>query len=120
MNWDQLDRLINALVDFKKYPTNNQAMRKNPDLVTNISRYAKMLNDRTDRLLNAQDAPIEFIEMLPGDTCKTFFMLGTYAHADWFGDFEIARVEDIKVHLTLDRPDPKCRFVYVSSFCCGS
>ncbi|KAF2466681.1 uncharacterized protein BDR25DRAFT_345292 [Lindgomyces ingoldianus] len=90
MNWDQQDRLINALDDFKKYPTNIS------DPIINIPRYAKMLNDQTLRPFNAQDTPIEFIEMLPGDMY-----------------FEVARIKDVKAYLTLDRPDPKCRFVFL-------
>ena len=71
MNWDQQDRFANSLDNFTKYPKNIT------DPVINIVRYAKMLNDQTHRLFSAQDVPIEFIEMLPGDSCKTFFALET-------------------------------------------
>ena len=71
MNWDQQDRFVDSLDNFTKYPKNVT------DPVTNIPRYAKMINDQTNRLFNAQDVPIEFIEMLPGDSCKTFLALVT-------------------------------------------
>ncbi|KAH7378712.1 hypothetical protein BKA66DRAFT_141561 [Pyrenochaeta sp. MPI-SDFR-AT-0127] len=93
MALDRQDKFTNSLEDSNIYPK-NLLNTHNP--IANLSRYAKMLNDPTHRLFAAQDAPIEFIEMLPGDTF-----------------FEAARIGDIKTHLALDRPDPKCRFVFL-------
>lgn len=70
MNWDQQDRFINSLEHFKDYPKNIL------DPVINISRYAKKLDGQATHLFSVQVAPIEFIEMLPGDMRKMVFTLG--------------------------------------------